>query len=348
MRHRAVIAALAALAATLLPLALAAQTRFTDAGRRTVTLPARIARVMPAGPPAAVDLLMLAPEKLIGLTRALTPAAAAFLPAKERALPELGRLTGRGNTMNLEAVVKAAPNLVVDIGSVNETFVSLADRVQRQTGIPYVLIGGTLADTPATLRELGRVLGTPARAEVLARYAAQTLALIRRRIAGAAGMRHPTVYLARGPRGLETAVAGSINSEALAFLGARNVATPALGARGLADVSMEQLLLWQPQYIIALDPRFYRAVWHDPLWQQLAAVRAGHVYLAPALPFGWIDEPPAANRLIGLRWLAQLLYPSLFPEDIRAETRRFYALFYQQAPSDRQLDQLLAGIVPPR
>ena len=67
----------------------------------------------------------------------------------------------------------------------------------------------------------------------------------------------------------------------------------------------------------------------------------------PPLPFGWVDEPPAANRLIGLRWLAQLLYPSLFPEDIRVEARRFYALFYQQDPTDAQLDQLLARAAPP-
>jgi len=31
------------------------------------------------------------------------------------------------------------------------------------------------------------------------------------------------------------------------------------------------------------------------------------VYLAPTQPFAWIDQPPAVNRLIGLRWLAALL-----------------------------------------
>jgi iron complex transport system substrate-binding protein len=110
---------------------------------------------------------------------------------------------------------------------------------------------------------------------------------------------------------------------------------------------MEQLLAWKPDYIIAIDPKFYAELPDNPDWQQVAAVQAKHVYLAPALPFGWADEPPAANRLIGLRWLAKLLYPSLFPEDIRAETRRFYALFYKREPSDAQLDQLLAGALPP-
>jgi iron complex transport system substrate-binding protein len=61
------------------------------------------------------------------------------------------------------------------------------------------------------------------------------------------------------------------------------------------------------------------------------------------LDVGWVNEPPVANRLIGVRRLAKVLYPSLFREDMRAETRRFTALFYQQEPSEAQLDQLLAG-----
>jgi iron complex transport system substrate-binding protein len=333
--------------AGLLAFAAAGQTNFTDDGRRTIVLPPHVERVMPAGPPASVDLLIVAPEKLVGLTRALAPDAAAFLPSTAGSLPSLGRLTGRGNTMNLEAVVKSAPDLVVDLGYVGDTFVSLADRVQQQTGIPYVLIAGGLADTPSTLRKLGAVLGVQERAEALARYAEETLALVQSRIGTMPPDQRPNVYIARGPRGLETSVAGSINAEALDIVGARNVATPSLGARGLADISMEQLLAWKPDYIIAIDPKFYAELPDNPDWQQVAAVQAKHVYLAPALPFGWADEPPAANRLIGLRWLAKLLYPSLFPEDIRAETRRFYALFYKREPSDAQLDQLLAGALPP-
>ena len=346
MTRFSVVGALVA-ALAFLPLVAAAQTSFTDDGGRTVTLPAHIEKVMPAGPPASVDLLMMAPDKLVGLTRALTPDQAAYLPTRTGSLPGVGRLTGRGNTVNLEAVVKAKPDLIVDLGYVSDTFVSLANTVQQQTNIPYVLIGGNIGDTATTLRKLGTVLGTQARAEQLARYADETLTLVKSRIPDLPPDKRPSLYFARGPKGLETGVSGSINTEAVEFVGARNVATPVLGARGLADVSTEQLLAWQPDFIIVIDPAFYQSVWHDPLWQQLAAVRARHVYLAPAWPFGWVDEPPAANRLIGLRWLAKLLYPSRFPEDVRAEARRFYALFYQQEPSDAQLDQLLAGTTPP-
>jgi iron complex transport system substrate-binding protein len=344
MKRRSFTAGVVA-AAAFAPFAAAGATRFTDDGGRRVALPPRITRVMPAGPPAAADLLMLAPEKLVGLTRALSPAEAAFLPLRAAALPGLGRLTGRGDTVNLEIVARMAPDLIVDLGYVSETFVSLAGRVQQRTGIPYVLIGGRLGDTPATWRKLGTVLGASARAEALARYADATLSLLRSRLAGLPPERRPSVYIARGPAGLETGVAGSINAEALDLVGARNPATAALGARGLATVSPEQLLAWQPDVIIVIDPGFFKRLPGDPVWQPLAAVKAKRTYLAPALPFGWIDEPPAANRLIGLRWLAKLLYSAFFPEDSRDEARHFYSLFYQRVPTDAQLDQLLARAI---
>jgi iron complex transport system substrate-binding protein len=109
---------------------------FTDSARRRVDLPDEIRRVFPAGPPASVTLFTVAPEKMIGWTRAPTPDARPFLPTRYADLPEIGRLTGRGNTVNLESVVQLAPDLVLDVGSTNATYVSLADQVPEQTLSP--------------------------------------------------------------------------------------------------------------------------------------------------------------------------------------------------------------------
>jgi hypothetical protein len=46
--------------------------------------------------------------------------------------------------------------------------------------------------------------------------------------------------------------------------------------------------------------------------------------------------------LIGLRWLGHLLHPALFAEPLRPIVKDFYARAYHQAPSDAQLDALLA------
>ncbi len=97
---------------------------------------------------------------------------------------------------------------------------------------------------------------------------------------------------------------------------------------GLAIVSIEQVLLWNPDVIITIDQNFAANVRADPAWASVAAVRDGRVHLSPKLPFGWIDFPPSVNRLIGLWWLARILYPDVFPEDLRALTRDFYRRFY--------------------
>ena len=318
---------------------------FTDSAGRRLDLPDAVSRVFPAGPPASVILYMVAPEKMLGWTRAPSPQAQAFLPQQYGELPELGRLTGRGNTVNLENVVRLMPDLVLDVGDTSATYVSLADRVQEQTHVPAVLIGGRLAETADTLRNVGSVLGAGERAEALARYAEDLIAEVRKATAEVPPASRPSVYLARGPRGLETAVAGSIGSEVVDLIGARNVAGKETAPRTIVDVSPEQILTWQPDVILTVDRRFYATIHTDPVWREVKAVQTGNIHFAPDLPFSWLDNPPAPNRLIGLLWLGKLLYPALFPQDIRAEARRFYALFYQQEPSDEQLGGLL--VEPP-
>jgi iron complex transport system substrate-binding protein len=279
---------------------------------------------------------------MLGWTQALGAEAQRFLPQRYATLPELGRLTGRGNTVNLENVVKLAPDLVLDVGNTTATYVSLADRVQEQTNIPAVLIGGHLADTAETLRTLGGLLDTQERAEALAGYAASIIAEVQKQIAKIPPSDRPSIYIARGPHGLESAVAGSIGSEVVDLVGARNVVGKDTGPRTIVDISPEQILAWQPDMVLTIDRRFHAAIRTDPVWREVKAVQTGHIHLVPDLPFSWLDNPPAPNRLIGLLWLGKLLYPAAFPQDIRAEARRFYALFYQQEPSDAQLDRLFA------
>lgn len=86
----------------------------------------------------------------------------------------------------------------------------------------------------------------------------------------------------------------------------------------------------------------YRQIMADSRWASLKALQEQRLYLARELPFGWIDEPPGVNRLLGLRWLAQRLYPAVFHDDLRKEAKAFFALFYHRAPSEAELDSLLA------
>jgi iron complex transport system substrate-binding protein len=337
LARRTLLAGLSA--AALVPRAARAAS-VTDGAGRAVPVPARVVRVFPAGPPAAITLYTLAPDLLIGWPRANRPEEREFLLPDIGSRPEVGRITGRGNTASLEVVLALKPDLILDVGSVTATYVSLADRVQEQTGIPYALLDGRFDGIAAVYRVIGELVGRREAAEALARHAEETVKIITGRIAKMPRERRPRVYYARGPRGLETGLGRSINVETIEIL-AQNVAGETRG--GLATVSIEQVLLWNPDVIVTIDQDFAAGVYNDRAWAPVAAVRARRVHLSPKLPFGWVDFPPSVNRLIGLWWLAKILYPDLFPEDLRTLTRDFYRRFYHVTLTDAQIERVLAG-----
>jgi iron complex transport system substrate-binding protein len=313
----------------------------TDGAGRSVTVPARTERVFPAGPPAAIQHYTLQPRSLLGWPRANRPAELPYLDPEIGARAEVGRLTGRGNTTNLETLLALKPDLILDIGSVARTFVEVADRVAAQTGIPYALLDGRFDKLVESYRLHGQLTGETARAEELARYCEDVIRTCRARVATVPMEKRPRVYYARGPRGLDTGLGGSINVETIEFMGAVNVAGGVRG--GLATVSLEQVLVWNPEVIITIDQDFAANVRSEPSWAAVSAVREGRVHLSPKLPFGWVDFPPAVNRIPGLRWLGKILYPALFPEDLTAITRDFYGRFYHRVPDDAQIAAVLAG-----
>jgi iron complex transport system substrate-binding protein len=326
-------------AALIAPRGAHAATVADDAGRN-VTVPGKVTRVFPAGPPAAILLYTLAPDLLLGWPRANRPEECAYMLVDICTRPEVGRLTGRGNTANLESVIALKPDLIVDIGSTRETFVSLAERVQQQTGIPYALLDGRFLSLSTSYEKLGRLIGREAGGADFADYCNMTLGVITNRIAFVPREKRPRVYYARGPRGLVTGLGGSINVETIELM-AVNVAGGTSG--GLANVSIEQVLLWNPDVIVTIDQDFSATVRSDPAWSSVAAVKAGRVHLSPKMPFGWVDFPPSVNRLIGLWWLGKILYPELFKEDLRELTRDFYSKFYHVRPTDAQIEHVLAG-----
>ncbi len=344
---RATLNCLALGGALLLTLAVPAVARtVTDSAGRSVEVPDTITRVFAAGPPASTLLYVLAPEKMIGWVRAPRAPENPYLLPATRDLPELGRLSGRGDTLNLERLIAAKPDLVIDFGTINDTYRSLADRVQQQTGIPYLLIDGRFANTPAAFRLLADILGVTERGEALAQAAEAIFARVDRVLEALPDGRRPKVYLARGPEGLESGSRGSINTEIVERAGGINVVTGLREKGGIVNVSPEQLLTWRPDIVVTMDPRFAATVADKPIWAAVPAVAAGRVYLAPTLPFGFIDGPPSVNRLVGLIWLMHAFYPDHAKADLHEEVHGFYRLFYQVDLDDEALAQLLGPRKP--
>ena len=114
---------------------------------------------------------------------------------------------------------------------------------------------------------------------------------------------------------------------------------------------MEQVLIWNPEVILLADrihssaPKEKDATklllsLHDG-WRNVRACKEGRVYFVPCIPYNVLDMPPSVNRIIGILWLGNILYPDKFSLDIRKEFYDFYDLFYNYKPTEKELDEFL-------
>ena len=308
-----------------------------DATGRTVQVPDRIDRVMPAGQPAAVLLYTLTPEKMVGWPHSPNAAARAYLDPKFNGLPELGQLV-RDGKVQPEQIQAGRPDVILDYGSTSPRYAERATMVQEATRIPVLLFDGKLDRTPEICRLLGEVLGAEKRAADLADAAEHFLAITRQKTEARRAAGPIRIYYARSADGLTTATSASSLGDVLRLVGLTNVADGA-GAGELVHVTRDQLRGWDPDAIVTNNPEFWKAR-EQPEWAELRAVAQQRLYLAPAVPFGWIDEPPSVNRLIGLLWAGHTLYPALYPDDLRAEARESYRTFYRVDLDDEQFEAL--------
>jgi len=321
---------------------------YTDGSGRPHRLPQKISRIISTSPVGDILLYALAPDLMAGWCSPRHAAEKPFLLPEVRDLPAFGGWFGQNAAgVARERLIAARPDFVLSVGYTTAAAGEQSDRLQRQTGIPVLLEGGRLEEFPATLERLGALLGREKRAGELAAYCRAALADARAFAAAVPPERRRRVYCAEGPRGLLAAPVGSLHSEPLELCGGINVVRGIGTARGRVEVSADNLLLWQPDVIIAF-PDFtgekrtagekrttgtsspLPAYMQTAAWRGLRAVREKRVFVVPTTPFNWLGRPPSLNRFLGLKWGAWALYPDLAAArfDINAETRRFFKLFY--------------------
>lgn len=281
--------------------------------------------VAAAGQPAALLIAALRPDALAGWPREPGRAARTELGARLAALPVVGELNAAGRPADLEALIARRPRLVLDYGDLGPRWREAAERIRRRTRLDARLIDGRLTRTPQALSEAGRLLGAADTAASLARWAEDALTAWSglRRTAG------PRFYYGRGADGLEAGLPGSLSTEVLEGAGWRNVVREA-APRGLARVSLEQVLAWDPEVVVTLDPRFARRARADALWGRRRSGRSRKVVLLPSAPFGWIDRPPSLNRLLGCIWAASAASVGGDPQALAQQVRAFYRDFYHR------------------
>ena len=317
--------------------------RIVDMAGRKVTVPDRITRVYCSSPPGTYLLYAIDPALVAGLNFAPNDQDKKYLRREFSHLPVIGGAVGQGRTVNAEMLLKVKPDVVLvwawQEQGINEKF----EETFRKLGLPTVYVRlDSLADYPAAFRFLGDLLDRRERAAKLRNYAEKALSGVAAVTAKIPAKERVSVYYAEGPDGLATERDSSFHAELINLAGGRNVHHgETMDHYGMEKVSMEQVMLYNPQVILVQERDFFATALSDQRWKGIRAVRGKRVFQIPKIPFNWFDRPPSFMRLLGLKWLTATLYPQRYPLDLATETRKFYRLFLGITLSDHDLRDIL-------
>lgn len=315
---------------------------FTDSVGRTVELPKKITRVAVTGQMAQIVLFALAPDMLVGVASKWDDAAKPFIDEKYLNLPVLGQLYGGKGEMNLESLLAAEPQVVIDVGEGKKDIAEDMDALTAQTGIPFVHISAGLSDYGAAYAMLGKLLGLENEAEELAAYCDGVYDRAVK-ISATAEDKVKMLYIV-GEEGLGVIARDSYHSEVIDLFSDNLAVVEEPSSKGTGnEVDLEQLLAWNPELIIFGTDSLYASAADDPAWQSLSAVNSGNYFKVPQAPYSWMGFPPSVQRLLGLLWTAKLLCPEQVDYDLYEEVVKYFELFYHITLTREQFDSLTAN-----
>lgn len=330
------------------PEALPKAREFTDSTGRTLTVPYEIKTIAISGPLSQVYILPLAGDMLVGVSNAYAEDAAKYLPAYIFEKTEIGQLYGGKGEMDLEALLTAGPDIVIDVGEPKGSIAEDLTALTAQTGIPFIHIDATVATAPEAYRTLGTLLGREEKAEELAVWCEKTYASSQALMAkvDADGARKGLLYCL-GDKGVNVIAEGSFHAETVNMMSENLAVVEDVVSSGAGnEVDLEQILVWNPDVIIFAPDSCYDSIASAPEWQSVSAVASGHYYETPYGPYGWLSSPPAVQRYLGMLWLGELLYPEYTEYDLQTEITEYYKLFYGCELTEEMYRNLIEDALP--
>lgn len=291
----------------------------TDMAGREVSIEAVPERIVSGYYISTSTLIALGiQDKLVGIE-----AKADKRPIYKLSAPELIELpnVGTAKEFNLEGCLALEPDLVILPLKLKN-----AAQTLEELGIPVLLVN---PESREQLTEmivlLGDATGTADRAGELAAYIEAQEASLAELLQDADT---PTVYLGGNSALLSTAGQAMYQSDLIVRAGGINVAAEIEDSYWV-DISYEQLLAWDPDYIILASDASYTAedVLADENLKDCTAVKNGNVYHLPADVESW--DSPVPSGFLGSWWVASVLHGDLVTEEDRdAVINEFYDTFY--------------------
>jgi len=257
-------------------------------------------------------------DKVVGIE-----AKADKRPIYKLAAPELTELpnVGTAKEFNLETCAALSPDLVILPMKLKDAAQSLTD-----LGITVLLVN------PESQDLLTEMINTIATATNTNSEAAKLLAYIYSQkdmlTSALSGVEPESVYLAGNSSFLSTAGPSMYQSSIIELAGGKNAADSITDTYWV-EISYEQLLAWDPSYIIIASDAEYTVddVMNDPNLAECTAVKNSHVYAIPG-DMEALDSPVPAGILASV-WLAGILHPDQVSADTyTTEITNYYETFY--------------------
>lgn len=232
---------------------------------------------------------------------------------------------GTAKEFDLEGCAALHPDLVV-------VPVKLKDSVPALEALGLTVLAVNPEDqellTEATLL-LGEATNTLPAANSLIQFQKEQLALLEDVLSE---VNAPSVYLASNSSLLSVAGPEMYQNTLITNAGGTNVAKE-LTDDYWSEISYEQLLAWDPEYIILAADANYTvdSVMSDPNLSECQAVKEGHVWQLPNAIEAW--DSPVPGSVLGSLWLACALHPDQYSEEEWKHTvTTFYETFYGFTP----------------
>ncbi len=317
---------------------------FTDDLGHEIEINEEITAIVPSGQLAQAMLLGVAPDLMVGLGGQLYDNMAEFIPDYDR----LSKLTYFGTVLgavdlDVEALASTNAQLVIDIGYTNNGYEEELAETEKLTGIKCVFIEADVDNYGEAIRKLGQLLGREEKCEKMADWCEEVYDRALGIMEEVGDNKVSGIY-ALGDGGLNV-IAKSQSQAEIINLVFDNVAVieNASGKGSGNAVNMEQIALWNPDFVIFSGDSIYDTAAEDPAWSQISAIANGKYVESPESPHNWTVAPPACQRYLALLWLPSILYPDYCDYDLQEEVTEYYELFYGVTLSDEQYEALTAN-----
>ena len=319
----------------------------TDMIGRDMEIPASVSNVVATSPPMTTVLYMIAPDKLKAVNFQWTDDEMKYIPSQYQNYPVVGGWYGTQDG-SYEEFIASEPDIVIEsIDEGGDGDASTVNERQEKFGsIPVIAVKDTtnVEKVGDSITFMGEVVGAQDKAKELNDFNKKYLDIVHDMSSKLSDSDKVKVYYAQGDDGLQTTPSHSTHGQLIDLVGGINVADSVAQGNTTngVQVSIEQVMSWNPDKIITNDPEFYAKIYSDSNWGKLDAVKNKEVYLSPQSPFKWFDRPVGANMIIGVPWTAKCLYPDDYKDiNLVDATKDFYSNFYHFDLSDNQAKQIL-------